>query len=166
MPALPKPPGKAIRPRVRHVGIVSAPKLAPPPPPKGLLSGSRKRWEEFWRSDVSQTVDRASDMGKLERWIRAVDEYERVLKVFKTARLVKGSTGQPTLNPLASYLSTLEAQICKAEDAYGMSPIARLKLGIALGEAHKSLADLNAELEATNDDEDEERLTVLKEIQG
>ncbi len=46
-----------------------------------------------------------------------------------------------------------------------MTPIARLKLGIAIGEAHKSLSELNRELEGASDDDDE-RLTVIKELQG
>ena len=163
MAPTPKPRGKAVRPRVQHVTLLPGPKLEPPAPPRGLLRSSRDCWFEFWASDVSQTVDRNSDMGNLERWIVAVDEYERAMRVFKTARLVKGSAGQITLNPLAGYMVALDAQIAKSEHAFGMTPLSRLRLGIALGEAHKSLAEFNASLADANG-EDDERFRIVREL--
>ena len=62
----------------------------------------------------------------------------------RKARLVEGSQGQPRINPLFTTIATMDAEIRQLEDRFGLSPRARLALGIQLGEAHRSLADLNA----------------------
>lgn len=67
-------------------------------------------------------------MPRLVRWIEAADEYDRTAKVVRQARLVRGSTGQPALNPLVAYLIHLEGVIARAEAEFGMTPLARLKL--------------------------------------
>jgi P27 family predicted phage terminase small subunit len=124
-----------------------------PDPPPGLLKAAKDRWHGFWASEVARAIDPQSDLPALERWVKATDEYDRVAKVVKRSRLVKGSMGQPVANPLLGYLAQLESQISKAEAAFGMTPIARLRLGIALGEAARSLESLNQELEADDDDD-------------
>jgi P27 family predicted phage terminase small subunit len=102
----------------------------PPTPPTGLLKASRDRWKAFWASQSGQAVDCSSDLPRLVRWAQATDEYDRVAKVVKGARLVKGSMGQPVLNPLVAYLAHLEAVIAKAEADFGMTPMARLRLKV------------------------------------
>jgi len=104
---------------------------------------SEARWEAFWRSEVSRAVDLASDGYRLERWIRDVDEYERTLRLFRAERIVVGSTGQPRLNPLAGRLKDLEASIRETEREFGMTPLARLRLGIASGQAALTAAEVN-----------------------
>src|SRR5689334_10446712 len=104
-----------------------------PLPPKKLLASSKQRWVAYWGSQIARAVDPVSDLHRVERWIRAVDEYERVYPVFVKERLTTGSTGQVTLNPLASYLKNLEGEIARAEVELGLTPMARLKLGITFG---------------------------------
>lgn len=148
-----KPPGKAVGHRAQPNPLVLVPQGEPAPEcPQGMLVATRRRWDDFWASPVAAAVDRHSDIPRLERWIAQVDEYERCMRVFRKSRLVRGSTGQPVLNPLAQYLSTLENQISRTETEFGMTPMARLRLGIAVGEAHRSLAELNAEVNADDDD--------------
>lgn len=118
-----------------------------PRPPAGLLPASKRRWRTFWGSPVAKAVDWSADAHRIERWIQAVDEYERVREVFVKARLVKGSMGQPTLNPLAGYLSTLLAEISKAEAELGLTPMARLRLGLAMGQARLTAEELNRALD-------------------
>lgn len=118
----------------------------PPKPPAGLLASSIRRWEALWDSPVSKAIDVSADSHRLERWIQAVDEYDRTNKVFRRARLVKGSTGQPRLNPLSSYLAQLSAEIHRAETELGLTPMARLRLGVAYGQAQLTAAELNAAL--------------------
>jgi P27 family predicted phage terminase small subunit len=95
-----------------------------------LLKVSRDRWRAFWASPPARQVDLQADLGRLERWIQAVDEYERTAKVVRRVRIVKGSMGQMVLNPLVSYLALLEGQIARAEADFGMSPAARKRLAI------------------------------------
>jgi P27 family predicted phage terminase small subunit len=113
-----------------------------PRPPTGLLAASRKRWKAYWQSPVSKAVDLDADLYRIERWISCVDEYERVNVAFKKTRLVKGSTGQAALNPLASYLQQLLNEINKAEAELGLTPLARMRLGIAYGEAKLTALEL------------------------
>src|SRR5438128_799635 len=115
--------------------------IKPPRPPAGLLPSSRKAWAAYWRSSVAQVAQNV-DLGALERWIRAVDEYERCLPVLTQHRLVNGSMGQPVLNPLAAYLAEVGRTIAHHEQAFGLTPLARLRLGIAYGQAKLTAADL------------------------
>lgn len=101
---------------------------SPPKPPAGLLASSRARWRQFWDSAAAQVIDLDSDMPRLLRWIQAADEYDRTAKVVRDARLVKGSMGQPVLNPLVAYLIHLDTLISRAETEFGMTPAARMRL--------------------------------------
>lgn len=104
------------------------PTTSPPNPPTGLLKTSRDRWRSFWESPAAKAVNLDSDLPRLERWIQASDEYDRAAKTVRQARLVKGSMGQPVLNPLVSYLAHLEGVIRSAETDFGMTPAARTRL--------------------------------------
>lgn len=134
-----KPPGRTQGHRRQHFVVLQGGQLvdqgAIPPPPPGLLVRSERRWEAFWRSPVAQVIDPAADLPRLVRWIKASDEWERVTKTInETGRLVRGSMGQPVLNPLFGYLAQLDAQLTRAESEFGMTPMARLRLGLSLGE--------------------------------
>ena len=109
---MPGPPSKRKDVRQNRInrpelGVVPADEAAVivPEPPATLLKVAQERWVAYWRSPVSQAVDVGADWGRLERWIRAVDEWHRVGKEFRKARTVDGSMGQPVLNPLGPYLS-------------------------------------------------------------
>ena len=104
-------------------------------------------WEDFWNSDLASAVDTKSDQSAVYRLATLIDERERVYKQAKKERLVVGSQGQVVLNPLYSAMLKLDAEIRQLEDRIGMNPKARVSLGISIGQAKKSLSDLNAELE-------------------
>lgn len=136
------------RPR-KDLGIIVRPNGSEQPiplPPSGLLKRSRQRWQAYWESQVAQAADPDVDLHRVERWIRAVDEYERVYPEFRKARISTGSTGQLTLHPLAGYLKQLEADIGHAEAELGLTPMARLRLGIRYAEARITAAQLNQAL--------------------
>jgi P27 family predicted phage terminase small subunit len=146
---IPKPVGTAVG-HHRKAGVTlgnPTDRLPVPRAPAGLLAISRKRWQAYWRSNLVQAVDREVDLPRIERWIEISDEYEKVNAVVKQTRLVKGSVGQPTLNPLVSYLSVLLAELRAAETELGMTPLARQRLGIAYGQARLTAQDLNRILE-------------------
>jgi P27 family predicted phage terminase small subunit len=102
-----------------------------PKPPARLSKGSRELWDAFWKSDVAGAAT-ATDHFALKRWIQSVDERNRLLVVVQKATTVRGSTGQPVLNPLAKRLDQLEGQIERFERQFGMTPKARADLGIAI----------------------------------
>jgi P27 family predicted phage terminase small subunit len=146
----------------RHRGMVlpfRRPEGPPPAMPPGrFLKQSRDVWARFWTAPISQTVDRESDVGQVERWITYIDEWLRAMRGFRKERIVEGSTGQPVLNPLGAYALKLERLLAKVEEKFGLTPLDRMRLGITFGEAHRSLRDINAEL-----DEDEDEMFEIPE---
>lgn len=146
MPRPKKRPGEAVD-RRNGDRLTLVPTQQPasgiPAPPPGLLRSSVNTWNGFWASDVARIAGEG-DHPLVQRWIGAVDEHARALSAFKRERMVAGSTGQPRLNPLEGWIKSREAVIQAAEDRLGLSPLARMRLGVAVGDAHRSLADLNA----------------------
>src|SRR6266508_1332870 len=118
-------PRKPIGQRQGHhtqatLALVPSPRKRPiPRPPDGLLPSSRKAWV-YWQSDVARVADPV-DLPRIERWIKTLDEYERVSAILRQTLLVHGSTQQPVLNPLASYVAMLAAELRAAEYELGRS---------------------------------------------
>ncbi len=160
-----RPPKRAERRQGHYtrpeMGLIpaAAPSRPMPDPPAGLLKGSRQRWAAFWRSPVAPAMIEA-DLPALSRWIVNVDEWTRAMRTFKRERLVKGSTGQPALNPLAGYLAQREAAIREAEEKFGMTPMARVRLGIAFGQAKLTAQELVKSLHAEETPPDDDALTA------
>lgn len=145
--------------------ITSRDTPAPPMPraPGGKwLKATRDLWSEFWASPIAGAVDRQSDAPRLFRWLVLWDEWGRALRSFRKHRLATGSTGQVVINPLGKYLLELERQLERTEERFGLSPLDRMRLGITFGEARRSLADLNEELEV--DDEGDYELPEGYEV--
>lgn len=78
---------------------------------------------------------------------------------------MEGSTGQPRLNPLASYAAEREKAILAYEERYGLNPQARLKLGISTAQARMTAAQLNATLEEHDDSDPDPILAEYEEAQ-
>lgn len=147
---LPKPASQQHRkqsPRaLRVLTPGEKPSGKPPKPPDGIGIEARRVWRAFWRSAISQAVDPDADMHRLRRWMQAVDQYERVLAAFEAEMVVRGSHSM-VLNPLAHRLARLEGEIGRAEVNLGLTPIARLRLGITFGQAQITAATLTKTLE-------------------
>ena len=111
------------------------------------LKITKNWWEDFWNSDLATAIDEKSDQSAIYRLATLIDERERIYKQAKKDRLVVGSQGQVVLNPLYSAMLKLDAEIRQLEDRMGMNAKARVSLGISIGQAKKTLADLNADLE-------------------
>lgn len=124
------------------VDLRPLPSVEIPKPPARLSKPARELWEGFWISDVAGAVT-GTDHYALKRWIQSVDERDRLLTAVQKATTVRGSTGQPVLNPLAKRLDQLEAQIKGFEQQFGMTPKARADLGIATGNAAMTAEQLN-----------------------
>jgi len=117
-----------------------------PSPEPDWSPGTLERWQDFWGSPLSGQVE-ASDHGALRRLFWLYDEIERLIVALgKTGRVVVGSQGQPRANPLYKQVSEFQAECRQLEDRFGLSPKARLALGITYAEAAMSLDSLNARL--------------------
>ena len=159
----PKPAEKRQRRNLRpKMGVVVATQPEAPPPPAGLLKSLRSAWTALWSSPLARFWDPVTDEPVVRRLWQLYDERERAYRGFRRERLVLGSQGQMVLNPLGRLVAQLDAEIRQLEDRVGLSPRARLQLGITIGEAARSLADLNRALDVDYDDGDEDpRLEVV-----
>ena len=136
---------------VPSAGVAVAPSADPQ-----WTDGTVERWQDFWGSPLSAQVE-ASDYGALRRLFWLYDEIERLIVALgKSGRVVAGSQGQPRANPLYKQVSEFQAECRQLEDRFGLSPKARLALGITYAEAALSLDALNARLAAKVDELDEE----------
>jgi P27 family predicted phage terminase small subunit len=122
------------------------PKLGGKPP----LKFTREAWAAYWSSSLPQLLTDA-DHPALVRLFDLYDQRERMARAFRREPFSTGSTGQKIVNPAARELATLDGRIVALEDRFGITPLARMKLGIAIGEAARSLEDLNREFEEDED---------------
>lgn len=133
-----------------------------PTSPAGLLKATRDRWVDYWSSPVAKLADPVSDLPALERLFRLYDDLERTNRtVREQGHMVLGSKGQMVLHPLLRHTQVTQTEIRQLEDRFGLSPRARLSLNVTLGEAAKSLADLNSEFTGGGDDDDDPRFDVI-----
>jgi P27 family predicted phage terminase small subunit len=161
---MPGPPPKAAARRQRSRRDMGA-DIGPlrrggtaPAMPHGLCKAAQTAWTAYWDDAVSG-VTRASDAALVQRWARNLDRYYRLSDEADAKPIVDGSIGQPKANPLYNFILKLEDSIREAEKQLGIGPLNRLRLGVALSESAKSLADLNAEAE--NAENDDPRTTLI-----
>ena len=115
-----------------------------PTPEAGWLARTRTAWTAFWRDGIAQLVTPV-DGEAARRLFGLYDARQRFWAVFLKAPYSRGSTGQQVLNPAGAFALQLDARIERLERAFGITPAARLQLGVTLGEAKRSLDDLARE---------------------
>lgn len=160
MPLPPKPAVRRQRNNKTGIGLVSVQEGHVPAlreAPAGLLKPQREAWEAFWRSPMAKLVLDA-DIPALCRLFRLRDEWQRCFEQSKDERLVHGSNEQWVLHPLYKHLTTLEKAIEGLEAQFGLTPLARLKLGVTFGEAKRSIEEINAAAAAGEDEEGDDDL--------
>ena len=133
-----------------------------PKAPEGMLKKTRDQWAAFWGSDVAAVCSPPTDLPALERLFSLYDERERCARAIRKSPLVTGSQGQPVLNPLSRQVGAVDPEIRQLEDRFGLTPMARLKLGVRFGQAAQSLDSLNDSLIHGDDEEETDpRLEVI-----
>ena len=128
------------------------------------LKVTRERWADYWQSDVARLVDAQTDGIAVVRLFSLYDERERAYRAYKRKRMVPGSQGQPVVNPIWKHAAVMDAEIRQLEDRFGVTPQAKLKLGVQLNAAVRSLEDMNRELNE-NDEPDgrgDPRLEIVR----
>lgn len=159
-----KAPDERLRTNTADAGELApvadpAPPPAPPKPPGGgrLLKATEEWWVEFWESPIARLVDRRSDLRALGRLALLYDERDRALSAYKRKRSSTGSTGQLVVNPFAKEIASLDGRISTLEDRFGLTPAARLNLGVVYSDAHDGLSELERRIEeAFSDDQIDE----------
>ena len=143
---------QGLRRTAVRLRLEPAPAVTPAPPraldgESELLPEVRELWAELWRSPVAGAVDLRADAARLRRLFQAIDERLIVSAAVARNRLVAGSRGQPRLNPLVAYEAQLTREIERAMEHFGMTPLARFRLGIEAGDAAHALARMRERLD-------------------
>jgi hypothetical protein len=163
---MPGPPPKAATRRQRSRRDIGTDIAAPrhpgraPAMPRGLCRPAQTAWSAYWE-DVVSGVTRLSDAPLVQRWARNLDRYHRLLAEADANPVVGGSMGQPRANPIYNLVLKIEQSIKEDEQQLGIGPLNRLRLGVALSESAKSLADLNAEAENAENEDPRATLVTL-----
>jgi phage terminase small subunit len=161
MPGQIKPPGRRQNRATKSIGAITAAGKAPRMP-SNLCPAAQEAWRSYWSDSVSGIM-RSSDATVALRWAKNLDRYHRLIAEADREPLVTGSQGQDRPNPLYELAFKVEASIKADELQLGIGPLARLKLGVALSESAKSLADLNAE--AAEGGADDPRVALLRAVE-
>ena len=125
-----------------------------PSAPAGLLTEAATIWVRYWTSASAGYISAESDSSALDRWIWYLDELHRARKAFRRRRFINGSMGQPTLSPLGRFIPQLEAMVRGLEGGLGMTPLARRRLGYALGPGASAAPGGRTAIDDLNDDLD------------
>ena len=124
-----------------------------PAPPDGLLAVTVAVWDRFWRSRIRRAVQNEIEVERLERWAYTLDEWYRLSRAIRRRRVVASPQG-PKLNPLVAYLRQIEGELYRIENSFGMSPLARARMGLTVAEGKRTAAELNRLLEGRPRDRD------------
>jgi P27 family predicted phage terminase small subunit len=102
-----------------------------PPAPDGLTEEIAARWETYWRSPAA-TISDPVDMAAIQRLFGLYSQHQKASEVVAQGLVVKGSVGQIRVNPLADHVLKLESAILRLETELGLTPMARVRLGVEL----------------------------------
>ena len=141
---LPKEEGRRQRARSqKNNALIAAYEPAPiPDAPEGLSEPQLVAWEEFFTSELSGLIKK-TDMPVVRRLWTYYQQHEDLTVIFEKSKLVAGSTGQPRINPAHDAILKLEGAIHRLENELGLTPSARLRLGITFADATNSIDALN-----------------------
>ncbi len=127
-----------------------------PAPDREWLVVTKNDWTELWKSSLAEAYNQTTDVPGVHRLFGLRDDRERYRRAVRKEPLVLGSKDQPVANPLAKFIGPLDTEIRQLEDRYGLNPASRLKLGITLGAAARSLDDLTRGLYGDQDEPEAE----------
>lgn len=89
-------------------------------------------------------------MPAVERLWGLYDERERLARLARAEPFTAGKSG-PVPNPVWRQVRQCDSEIRQLEDRFGLSPMARLRLGVRFGKAARSLDELNRQMLADFD---------------
>jgi P27 family predicted phage terminase small subunit len=122
-----------------------------PEAPEGLDDARLQSWRGFFESELSQLVN-GTDLAAVNRLWTYYQQHADLTNIFAKGRMVAGSQGQPRLNPALDGLMKLEGAILRLENELGLTPSARLRLGITFADATNSLDALARKFAVDEDD--------------
>jgi hypothetical protein len=111
------------------VPVLPAPPDIAPAPPDGLTEYALGAWEEFWQTDVSGAVNMKRDGEHLREWARLVDARRALWQVWEEVRSYRDKA------VIWRQIKDMSAEITRAEQIFGMTPLYKMRLTGALDQA-------------------------------
>ena len=140
------------------VVLTSSTPMKTPPAVTGWLAETKREWAELWSSNLASRIEPTDHpaVRRLFAWrdkqIRSERRATALRKVAEREPLVEGSKGQLVANPMWGAADSadaealqIESRIVALEDRLGLSPKARLALGVT-EQKGMNLAGQNARL--------------------
>lgn len=124
-----------------------------PSPPDGLDETRLETWTQYFASPLSALI-KETDLPVVRRLWGYYQQHADLTVIFDRGRLVPGSQGQPRINPAHDAALKLETAILRLENELGLTPSARLRLGITFADATNSLERLTEKALDGYDDDD------------
>lgn len=113
-----------------------------PPPSESWSDGICVEWAEYWDSDLSK-IAASTDVPAVRRCFQYRDLSNKLADAFIAEPSVKGSTGQPKVNPAFDKMLKLAPLISVLEMQIGLTPKARLGLGLDVANVSTRLKSIN-----------------------
>ncbi len=116
--------------RARPLTVVASIDAFPPEAPPDIADEAVLIWNEFWSSPLAGAVTWSAHREALEHWIRCVSQRHKLWEAWTKQPLIRGSHEQWMTNPLYRQIRSLNEEIHRAEEQFGMTPLAQLRLGV------------------------------------
>lgn len=120
----------------------------------------QEEWTIFWESPQAAHVV-PSHLPALRRLFELRYQREQFAREGGKETLVRGSTGQSTLNPLLKELDAIDAKILALEDRFGLSPKHSIALSGQFDDANRAAAEANAALASGFEAPEPRRLAAI-----
>ncbi len=150
-----KPEAKTFHRESRELVVLPGGLEELPAPDPKWLKATKDEWVRFFGSAQAASLDGSTVPG-VRRLFAMRDLQDRAWGRYKKQPYVDGSQGQPVANPAFDEAMKLERAITALEDRYGLSLKALANLGVAVGQAKLTAAELNRMADAHSDDAEED----------
>jgi hypothetical protein len=159
MPAQRKPADKRQNRVTKSLEVAPHVSMILPDPPPDLGKEAVEAWYSYW-SDSRSNAAETADKSVITRWVSELNRYHISVRAADNEPLVEGSQGQQVENPLYKIAYRAQASANGYEQQLGIGALNAMKLGIAKGDAVRSLSDLNRDAEVVDGDDDP-RLAII-----
>ena len=163
MPRTKKPQGQAVdRRNGRQATLESANPLVRFALPKRSDGEpydlrTRRMYAAFWEDPITSVLS-VTDREVVIRWAQAVDDWLKALVRAHASPIATGSMGQEVPSPWFAIAKQALDVADRCEAQIGVGALNRARLGFSIGQAQKSLMDLNRELAEAVANEQDPRL--------
>ena len=152
--------------RYRPLAVVTGEERPVPPCPENVGEKAKEAWEQLWRSPLSRSYAE-SDLPALHRWLWWYDQWLRTAEqITQTGPTRRGARGDVVLRSTVRYLKTCEAALQTHEEAFGMTPLSRMRLGITYSEGRSAVERLREPAKPTPLAEPDPRRLLYKDRGG